>query len=493
MKPTTKSFFEYLREFAETDGDKRLFFTENVNYTARMVFRTANAIALNLRAHGVKKGSVVALRCTRSIETALHLFALQILGALAVLTDPHDKVSDFLENVGVDITAEFIISNEGKSLSVDGYGGWELFFKNGKHVELEIPDPDKEYEIVHSEVDVRAPAIVVFTSGSTGKSKGVVLSQYNYLNHTLNYTPEASYTENDVAVENLPLHHVFGLAHIINPVIVKYELFFPKEINYKYITDCIEKYKITRLGGVPTYLQEMAGYVKNSGLQINSLRVGVIGGAPLTVEQFNYIEQALGLKLLPVYGMSECIGISGSGEYESQYNRASTVGRFLPMNEYFILDGNNCCVPKGESGEVCVKSPVVACGYYNDSEETKLLIDEQGRLHTGDLGFIDENGFLHISGRIKDIIIRNGNNLSTVEIERKILSLPQVKGVCVVGMPNKKDGEAPCALIVAETEADLTKALRKIELPVKIIYTDKIPLTSSGKPDKQIVKKMFEA
>ena len=206
-----------------------------------------------------------------------------------------------------------------------------------------------------------------------------------------------------------------------------------------------------------------------------------MAGAPFTAEQLRYIEGELGLQLMPGYGMSECVGISTMNYGASVEERATGVGKLYPMTEIrFTADG-----------EICVRGATQMIGYYNDAAATKEAVDKDGFLHTGDLGYIDEKGFLRINGRKKDIIIRNGNNLSAVEIERKILSLPQVKDVCVVGIPDEKQGEAPCALIVADGEVDLTAVLTKIELPAKIIYTEKIPLTSSGKPDKQAIKKCF--
>lgn len=208
-----------------------------------------------------------------------------------------------------------------------------------------------------------------------------------------------------------------------------------------------------------------------------------MAGAPFTAEQLRYIEGELGLQLMPGYGMSECVGVSTMNYGASVEERSTGVGKLYPMTEIKFTDG----------GEICVRGATLMLGYYNDENATKQAIDEQGFLHTGDLGYIDEKGYLHINGRIKDIIIRNGNNLSAVEIERKIVSLEKVKDACVVGIPDKDDGEVPCALIVASecVDDELLKVLTKIEKPKHVIYARLVPLTSSGKPDKQAVKNLF--
>jgi fatty-acyl-CoA synthase len=170
------------------------------------------------------------------------------------------------------------------------------------------------------------------------------------------------------------------------------------------------------------------------------------------------------------------------------------------MNQGFILDENGNEVASGGEGEICVMGPAVMLGYYRDTLSTKEAIDEEGRLHTGDLGYLDENGNLHISGRKKDIIIRNGNNISIRRIEDALHMLPEISRAAVVGMTHEKLGEVPCALVVIkedcctseeEIKNHLSQHLAKNELPERLLFSKALPLTSSGKPDKQKIKLLF--
>ena len=495
MKPIEKSILEYFEEYAAQCPDKRFLFDEGRCYTVEGAYREAAAIGNRLYAYGIKAGSAVALRCTRSLDTCLIYLALQMMGAVALLTDPHQSAEGFLSGAGAQ--AELLITNERAGYDISANGNWEV----SGHGPLEISYPARvEKRVFPAAKDLHAPATVVFTSGSTGKGKGVMLSQYNLVNHIRNFSASGCYLETDVSAELLPVHHVFGLAVLLMGLIKRYCILFPKAVDIKYVAECIEAHRITRLDGVPSFALALAEHHKNTNFCADSLRVGVLGGAPSTKEQFEFIEQELGIQLLPVYGQSECIGITGANETQSESVRSSTVGKFLPMNEGFILDESSREVPLGEEGEICVRSPAVMLGYLDDEEATREAIDEEGRLHTGDLGWLDKDGNLHISGRKKDIIIRNGNNIPAGKIEEALHTLEAVSQAAVVGVRHKEWGEVPCALVVLKNghtmmEEQIKKALEfclgKNEMPEIILFAQTLPLTSSGKPDKQRIKKMF--
>ena len=496
MKPIEKSIFEYFRQFAEACGQRRFLFDEERSFTVAQAYQSCTTIGNQLCDLGIREGSTVALRCTRSLDTCLIYLSLQMMGATTFLLDPHQGIDSYLEEN--DIHVQWRITNEMACSDISANGHWEVL----DHGPLEIPCSGKEEAIGFSPVqDLHAPATVVFTSGSTGKGKGVMLSQYNLINHIRNFSVSGCYFEDDVSAEMLPIHHVFGLAVILMGLVKRYCILFPKTVSVAYAAECIEKYRITRLDGVPSFALALAEHHRHTPFQAESLRVGVLGGAPSTKAQFDFIESELGIKLLPVYGQSECIGITGANETQNDIVRSSTVGKFLPMNRGCILDEWGNEVPQGKEGEICVAGPAVMLGYWNDSEGTKEAIDSMGRLHTGDLGYLDSHGNLHISGRKKDIIIRNGNNLSTRRIEEAILSLDGVSQAAVVGIPHEKYGEVPCAMVVLapgnpatqeQVRAALGAKLTKIELPEQMQLVDSLPLTSSGKPDKQRIKILFK-
>ena len=495
MKPIEKSIFDYFEAFAAECGDRRFLFDEHRSYTVEEAFREAIAIGNQLYARGIREGSTVALRCTRSLDTCLIYLALQMVGSAVLMTDPHQNIAEFLNSA--DAHADHLITNEEASADLSANGNWQIIGEGPLSVAY---PPRAEVQAFPAGQNLHTPATIIFTSGSTGKSKGVMLSQYNLVNHIRNFSVSGCYRENDVSAELLPIHHVFGLAVILMGLIKRYCIFFPSSVSIPDTAHNIETHQLTRLDGVPSFALALAEHHQRSGFRADSLRVGVLGGAPSTKAQFDFIEAELGIKLLPVYGQSECIGITGADETRNDTVRSSTVGSFLPMNEGFILNENGIPVSVGEEGEVCVKGPAVMLGYLGDPEGTREAIDEEGRLHTGDLGYLDADGNLHISGRKKDIIIRNGNNISARRIEEALQTLDGVAHASVVGIPDSRLGEVPCALVVLKAGCSCTESLlmekaasilSKIELPERILIGASLPLTSSGKPDKQAIKSLF--
>lgn len=447
MHPSDRTLYEFFADYEKARGEDRFLFDEEISYTVSQAFGIAKSLAEQLRAAGIEKGTRVAVRTTGSVKTVLLFYALQFLGGIAELHDPREW-------------KEHPISICDGILSV-----------GGRTVPLTFEPQSGEIKF---EPDSRCCTVIVLTSGSTGAKKKVRLSQYNFISNSLDTQPIGGYFEDDVNLLIVPLCHVFALALIVTAVVTRHSVFLPQNTECEHVLDCMERYGVTRMNGVTgTYL----ALAQKKGERRLRLRYGFIGGGPCSKEQFFQIESGLKITLIPVYGMSECVGISCGDYRDSAEKRYGSVGKVYSMNEVRIA----------EDGEILVRGPAMAQGY-EDGDTT----DEDGFLHTGDLGYSDAEGYLHINGRKKEIIIRNGNNLSSAEIERKILTLPQVKDVCVVGVEDKKCGEVPCALLVAEETVDLCTVLNKLELPARIEYADHIPLTASGKHDKQRIRRFFE-
>lgn len=448
MGACKKTLYEYFSALADSRPCDRFLFSEEQSYTVLQAFETTCALAEQFRRCGIDAGTHVAMRAVRSVDTILAFFALQFIGAVAVLTDPRDAVS--FERFAF---KGHVLTVEGRDICLDYTARVSA-----------VPVPE----------DSTLPTIVIFTSGSTGEPKAVRLSQYNFINNSLDTAYIGGYAPDDINIDIVPIHHVFGLALIFTAVVTGHAIFVPGSIEADYIAGCIIKYGATRLNGVPSLYLAIAE--SPLACRIKSLRCGLIGGAPCSREQFIKVEKRLGLTLIPVYGMSECIGISCGDVHDPVELRCGSVGRVYSMNSVKFAD----------DGEILVRSPAMAAG----------VADEDGFLHTGDLGYIDKNGYMHVSGRKKDIIIRNGNNLSAVAIEQKLLRLPQVRDVCVVGVRDEREGEVPAAAIVLHAGQNLSResicsALIKIEIPKYVGIVAEIPLTSSCKPDKQKVLAKF--
>lgn len=439
MKPSEKNLYYYFKSYCEECGGEVFISDENKSYTVNEALGIVKSLCVQLRGAGISAGTRVGVKAERTVECVLIYYALQFINAVAVMGDPRGQTEETVKITDCTV------------------------YKNGAETKLHFTVFNEEIDLTENSKDI---STVIYTSGSTGGRKAVSLSQYSFINNSLDTKDIGGYRPDDVNLLIVPIHHVFGLALIMTAIVTRHKIFVPKSVDTEYILFCMEKYKITRLNGVPSMYLALA---EKKGARKLNLNCGLIGGGPCTNEQFLKIERELGITLIPVYGMSECIGIS-CGSYKDDVNdRCDSVGKVYSMNKVKIE----------EDGEILVQSPAMS---------QEFTID--GFVHTGDLGYIDGNGFLHISGRKKEIIIRNGNNLSAAEIERKILSLPQIKDVCVVGISDKSQGEVPCAILVGE-KTDLKEALTKIELPAKVIYVDNIPLTSTGKHDKQAVLKLF--
>ena len=466
MKPVKRGLMDYLKSYAKVRPDEVFLFSETESYTTERLYETVRSVAAFFRKKGVSPGDCVGISGERSIKAVIVYLATQYLGAVAVFFDPHSPVEKCREDLKADIDLKFVAERTGGEFSLNGE-------------EIDFDDLPRGAE--EPTVDVYAPAVIVFTSGSTGRSKGVVLSQYGYVNHQRNFGTIGGYSENDSAIQMLPIFHIFGLAQINDAILRRCPLYFPEEVTPEHVLRCIEKYRFTRFGFVPSFALRMADVKREKGYDTDSLKTVVMGGAPSTFEQFMYIQDTLGAKIVPVYGMTEIAGISGASPEESDEKRASSVGKALPLTRIRIED----------DGEITVKAPSLFWGYYGEKP-----ISRRKFFRTGDLGYIDEDGFLYVTGRKKDIIIRNGNNLSSLGIEQKLMGLPFVKTAAVVGLEDKESGEAPYAVLTLKKgfsydEEAVKKVLTKLEMPKEIRIVDKIPMTGSDKVDKMKIKEMF--
>ncbi|MBR2048777.1 MAG: acyl--CoA ligase [Oscillospiraceae bacterium] len=464
MKPVNRTLHSFLTEYACRQPDRRLLGGPEGWLTAAQTLDRVELLAERLGRDGIHRGDFVALRAVRCVDTALWLLTLQCIGAVAVLTDPRREIRDFLSGLELSLPVSALV--EGDCMTV-----------------LTPSAPEE------GEVDPKAPGFLIFTSGSTGKPKAVMLSQYNLVNNLVDSQPLGCYHPEDIALGALPLEHVFGLVLLAGVCVLGYGIYFPESTGLEHLLSCIENQKITRMNGVPSLYLAMAEQAERYDL--SSLRAGFIGGGPYTPEQFCRIEEVLGITLIPVYGMSECIGIACGNWQDSQALRARGVGRIYSMNTCKILLPDGSEASTGQTGEIHVTGPARMVGYYPDRMAPEEL------LPTGDLGALDGQGLLCITGRKKDIIIRNGVNIAPQPIEDALRSIPGVKEACVVGLPHALQGEVPWALVVGtrtatELFAILSGLLPKNQLPLEIILGEQMPMTGSGKPDKMAVREVLK-
>lgn len=476
MSEPYRTMYEYWKDLAGRQPEKRMLGDASHQLTAAECASLIERLAARFSDLSIGKGDYVAFRACRTVPTLIALFALRALGACAVLTDPRREPSEYLMETLVPIPVTSFAGQEDGLFAVSALetvSRFDLF---------SLP----EASFAPFGADADEPAFVIFTSGSTGRKKAVVLSEANLISNLIDSAPLGAYFDDDIALGSVPVDHVFGLALLTGVVVLGYSLYLPEKTDVESLLDAIEREKITRMNGVPSLYLAMCE--RKGERDLSSLRAGFIGGSPVTEEQFRYMEETLQMTLVPVYGMSECIGISCASWKDPVSVRASGVGPVYPMNTVVIRKDDGSTAAPMEEGEVCVKGPMRMLGYWGEK------MDPDEFFPTGDLGYLDETRVLHLSGRKKDIIIRNGNNLSAVRIEQAILSFNGIREAVVVGISDRLQGEVPVALVVGEgTEESVREGLmtilQKNEIPARIVFTGSVPKTASGKPDKQRIKK----
>ncbi len=342
-----------------------------------------------------------------------------------------------------------------------------------------------------------------YTSGTTGFPKGVLLTHYNILNNGKATGEFMRYTSEDKLLVCVPMFHCFGCVLALCAVIthaatmVMLEDFDPLKV-----LESVHNERCTILYGVPTMFIAELNHPEFLRFNLKSLRTGIMAGAVCPIETMNAVMDRMNCSVISIYGLTESApGMTGSDLSDSTEIRSTTVGREFPGIEVQIIDHETGeILPAGKQGEVCCRGWNVMRGYYNNPEATAEVIDENGFLHSGDLGMRDENGYFHITGRIKEMIIRGGENIYPREIENFLYNLEGIKGVEVVGLPSPKYGEQVAAFITLKEGADeITSAtieeyckgkIARYKSPRYIFFVDEYPMTASGKIQKYRLREL---
>jgi fatty-acyl-CoA synthase len=348
-----------------------------------------------------------------------------------------------------------------------------------------------------SELRPDDPINIQFTSGTTGNPKGATLTHCNILNNGYLTGAGMRLSPTDRLCMPVPLYHCFGmvlgnLACFAHGATVVY----PSEVFDPLSTlQAVESERCTALHGVPTMFVTELSHPDFEKFDLSTLRTGVMAGAPCPVDVMKRVISDMNMKhILIGYGQTEVSPINHLTLPDDPIEkRVETVGRAVPWIEIKLIDVDGRVVPIGEKGEVCTRGYSVMLGYWNDEEQTRETIDEARWLHSGDLGVMDEEGYLRIVGRIKDMIIRGGENIYPREVEEFLYTHPKIKEVQVFGVPDAKMGEEVCAWIQVETGEALTAdevksfcqgQITHFKIPKYIRFVDEYPMTVTGKIQK---------
>ena len=338
---------------------------------------------------------------------------------------------------------------------------------------------------------------IQFTSGTTGLPKGATLSHHNIVNNARFTVITMEFTHEDNLCIPVPLYHCFGMVMgTLGCMTAGAKMVFSGEgFDPGETIETIAAESCTALYGVPTMFNAILSLENFFEYDLSSLRTGIMAGAPCPIETMNRVVKDMHMDEVTIaYGMTETSPVSFQCNVDDPIEkRVSTVGRVHPHAECQIVDGNGEVVPIGQIGELCARGYLVMKGYWGDEEKTKQSIDQDGWMHSGDLAVFDEDGFCNIVGRLKDMIIRGGENIYPKEVEDYLYRFDKIQDVQVFGIPDEKYGEEVCAWVVPKAGATITAEsvmefckdrIAHYKVPRHVRIRDSLPMTVSGKAQK---------
>ncbi|MCQ2203279.1 MAG: AMP-binding protein [Bacteroidales bacterium] len=508
-----------LEKWATETPDKKfiIYHDRNLCWTYREFNERVDLFAKGLMELGVTKDSKVGIWANNIPDWLTVFFASAKLGAWLVTVNTSYKAAELdylLEDS--DIHTLCIIDKYRDSSYVDMVRGLDRshlpYLKNVVVMDGAKADGflcaddvfekgrnanDLRYLRMKEEVDCHDIVNMQYTSGTTGFPKGVMLTHFNILNNGQATGDAMVYTPDDKLCVCVPFFHCFGIVLALCSVIThNMTMVITVDFEAEAVLRSVSAEKCTALYGVPTMFVSELNHENFSKYDLSSLRTGIMAGSLCPIETMKQVMDKMNMKdIISVYGLTESSpGMTCSRTFHTMEQRATTVGTEFPEVEVKVFNpetGRECAI--GEHGEICCRGYNVMKGYYKNPKATAETIDADGWLHSGDLAMKDEEGFYHITGRIKDMIIRGGENIYPREIENFIYKMPEVRMVEVVGIPDPKYGEIVGAFIILKEGCTLTQEqvqeyckgqIARYKIPKYIFFVDDYPKTGSGKVQK---------
>ncbi|WP_312075712.1 AMP-binding protein [Chryseobacterium sp.] len=500
-----------LKKTAEKFPQNEALICRHQNYRATYseFYNQTTAVAKALLANGAKSGDRVGIWSANRYEWVLLQYATARIGVILVNINPAYRTSELIFVINQSEMSHIFSSlhfksSDYKKMIADAREFCstlksEIFFDENWNDFLDKSEKitDETLEKVENSVQFDDPVNIQYTSGTTGFPKGVTLSHHNILNNGYFIGIRLKYTEKDRVCIPVPFYHCFGMvignlcctAHGACMIIPNDS--FDPEITLQTVSE----EKCTSLYGVPTmFIAELA--VKNfDKYDFSNLRTGVMAGSVCPPEIMKKVESLMNIKEMSIcYGMTETSPVSTQTLIGTPLEKqVSTVGTVQDHLEIKIVDENGRILPRGEAGELCTRGYSVMLKYWNDSENTKKVLDDARWMHTGDLAVMDKEGFVTISGRIKDLIIRGGENISPKEIEDFLYTYPNILDVQIIGVPSEKFGEEVMAWVKLRQGTKVSEEellhyckgqIAHYKIPKYWKFVEEFPMTISGKVRK---------
>ena len=529
MGQTIGDFFdEMVERFPENEALVVPF--QNIRWTYSMLHQQVDACARALLAKKIQKGDRVGIWSPNCSEwTVMQLasakvgailvninpsyrlheleYALQHSGCKLVVTADRFKSSEYVKMIQ-DLAPELSHSNPGKLHSerfpelrtivhlsaekIPGTWTWREFIELSNGVAAE------ELASRGKQLSFDDPINIQYTSGTTGRPKGATLSHHNILNNAFFVAETMRFSHRDRLIIPVPLYHCFGMVlGNLGCITHGATMIYPCEgFEAGAVLQAVQDEKATAVLGVPTMFIAELEHPEFDRFDLSSLRTGVMAGSPCPIEVMKRVQTAMHMSEVQIgYGMTETSPVSTQTRPDTSLEKqVSTVGQIHPHLEIKIIDPvTGLTVPLGIPGELCTRGYSVMLGYWNDEEKTREAIDPARWMHSGDLATLDESGYIKIVGRIKDMIIRGGENIYPREIEEFFFTHPKVQDVQVIGVPDEKYGEEVMAWIklkegesadAEEMTAFCKGKITHFKIPKYFKFTAEFPLTVTGKVQK---------
>ncbi|KGR77893.1 class I adenylate-forming enzyme family protein [Ureibacillus manganicus] len=487
-----------LKQYATTKADKIASQFKNKTLTYKELYMQAERLASYLQSKGYKKGDIAAIYMNNSDMFLVCYFGVQLLGMAAMPINTKLAVPE-VQYILNHSEAKVLIADQALYTNAEATGyEFEEVIINEKSLQKIVEDASLNEKFVTVEVKPDEMAVVMYTSGTTGKPKGVMLSQRNLYETGRIWSESMEMNEHDRMFICTPLFHCAASHVFAVPIlysggtIVIEEAFSPD----KTLQQLVET-EATIFFGVPAMYTILLNRPNTKSLSFPKLRLFTYGAAPMPYEILRQLKEAFPqVRVQNLYGQTENTPAASSLLDDQALLKIGSVGKPLVRTEVQVVDTEGVPVPLGEVGEIVVKGPQVMIGYLKNPEETARTIKD-GWLYSGDLGRFDEEGYLYIVDRKKDMIIRGGENVYPVEIEDVIYQIPEILETAVVGIPHEVYGEVPKVFVVLKEGKTLdadeiinycVKNLAKYKVPAEVEFIDVLPRNASGKVLKHLLK-----